>query len=160
MLLTLEVLTVVLAVVALVPALAHALELPGKLRLGKEQYLAVQPIYYPGFTFAGIAEPLSILAALVLLVTIPGTAQFWLVAGALAALAGMHAIFWMITQPVNKYWLRQTELSKPAKRFFGSDSAGAPPDWISLRDRWEYSHVSRAVAAMLALLLLVIAVAL
>jgi hypothetical protein len=37
-------------------SLAHALEVPGKLRLNKEQYLAVQTIYYPGFTLGGIAE--------------------------------------------------------------------------------------------------------
>ena len=49
----LQVLTVILVVVALVPALAHALEWPGKMRLTKEAYVAVQPIYYPGFTIAG-----------------------------------------------------------------------------------------------------------
>jgi hypothetical protein len=42
-----------LAAVTMALSLAHALELPGKLRLGKEQYLAVQPIYYPGFTIGG-----------------------------------------------------------------------------------------------------------
>jgi hypothetical protein len=31
-------------------SLAHTLELPGKRRLNREQYLAVQTIYYPGFT--------------------------------------------------------------------------------------------------------------
>ena len=38
-------------------ALAHALERPGKMRLSKE--LAIQPIYYPGFTFGGTAEPME-----------------------------------------------------------------------------------------------------
>ena len=45
----LQVLTVMLAAVTMALSLAHALEFPGKLRLKKEQYLAVQPIYYPGF---------------------------------------------------------------------------------------------------------------
>jgi hypothetical protein len=36
--------------------LAHALEWPGKLRLSREHYLAVQPIYYPGFTYSGFAR--------------------------------------------------------------------------------------------------------
>ncbi len=40
-------------------SLAHALEWPGKMRLTREQYLAVQPIYYPGFTYAGICEPVG-----------------------------------------------------------------------------------------------------
>jgi hypothetical protein len=60
----LEVLAVILAAVTMSLALAHALELPGKLRLSKEHYLAVQAIYYPGFTIAGIAEVGSIIAAL------------------------------------------------------------------------------------------------
>jgi hypothetical protein len=53
----LYILSLILAVCALVPALAHALELPGKLRLAKDAYFAVQPIYYPGFTIVGVAGP-------------------------------------------------------------------------------------------------------
>jgi hypothetical protein len=83
----LQVLTVMLAAVTMTLSLAHALELPGKLRLDTEQYLAVQPIYYPGFTIGGIAEPAVILATLALLILTPaGTEEFWLVAAALAAL--------------------------------------------------------------------------
>jgi len=48
----LQVLTVLLASIGMAMALAHALELPGKLRLDKETYLAIQPINYPGFTVA------------------------------------------------------------------------------------------------------------
>jgi hypothetical protein len=52
-----EIVTVVLVAVAMALALAHALELPAKMRLSKETYLAVQPIYYPGFTIGrGIGE--------------------------------------------------------------------------------------------------------
>lgn len=40
MFLTLQILAVVLVSVAMALALAHALELPGKLRLSKEAYLA------------------------------------------------------------------------------------------------------------------------
>ena len=46
-------------------ALAHALELPGKLRLGKEEYCAVQTIDYSGFTIAGAAEIGSTIRSLV-----------------------------------------------------------------------------------------------
>jgi len=53
-------------------ALAHALELPGKMRLSKEAYLAVQPIYYPGFTIGGsIGEAGGMLALLGLLAFTP-----------------------------------------------------------------------------------------
>ena len=49
----LQVAALALVAVALTGTLAHALELPGKLRLGREDYLTVQGIYYPGFTRAG-----------------------------------------------------------------------------------------------------------
>jgi hypothetical protein len=75
-----------LVVLTVATSLAHALELPGKMRLSREQYLAVQAIYYPGFTYAGLAEPLSIVALAVLLLLSHGlAASFWLVALALAA---------------------------------------------------------------------------
>jgi hypothetical protein len=57
----LQVLTVILVAVAFALSLAHALELPGKMRLDKETYYAVQPIYYPGFTIGGISEPVGII---------------------------------------------------------------------------------------------------
>jgi hypothetical protein len=67
MLLTLRVATVFLVSVAMALCLAHALELPGKLRLDKQAYLTVQPIYYPGFTVGGLSEILGILATVALL---------------------------------------------------------------------------------------------
>lgn len=47
---SLQVLTVILVTVAmeLALALAHALDLPGKMRLDKETYYAMQPIYFQG----------------------------------------------------------------------------------------------------------------
>ena len=75
----LQVLTLILVVLAMVPALAHALELPGKLRLTKDAYFAVQPIYYPGFTIAGIGEPVAIISTIILLVLTPlGSVDLWL----------------------------------------------------------------------------------
>jgi hypothetical protein len=49
----LQILTAILIAVAMARALAHALEFPGKMRLTKETYFAMQPIYYPGFTIGG-----------------------------------------------------------------------------------------------------------
>jgi len=157
----LEIVTIMLAAVSMSLALAHALELPGKLRLNKEQYLAVQAIYYPGFTLGGIAEPASIVAAFILLILTPSNSvQFWLVAGALTALAAVQVIFWTMTQPVNKYWLPNTELSRTASRFFETRTAAQASDWTEMRDRWERSHVFRAIAAALGLFLVTAAVAL
>lgn len=161
----LQVITVVLVASTMGLALAHALEWPGKMRLDKAQYLAVQPIYYPGFTIGGgAAEVGGMVATLALLLTTArGTVQFWLVTAAFVALLLVHAIFWVMTQPVNKVWLRQTQLSPSAERFFATHTPAddlIARDWTVLRDRWERSHALRAIAAMLALILLVIAVAL
>ncbi|MGZ2468905.1 hypothetical protein [Sinorhizobium medicae] len=77
MLVTVEIITIVLVAIATALALAHALEWPGKLRLPKDQYLAIQAIYYPGFTIGGVAEPLSLLFTAALLVLMPrGTPAF------------------------------------------------------------------------------------
>lgn len=161
MYMTLEILAIMLAAVTMSLALAHALELPGKLRLSKEQYLVVQAIYYPGFTLGGIAEVGSILAALVLLILTPsGSLKFWLLAGALAALVAVQVIFWLQTQPANRFWLQNTQLSRVATRFFETRSAAPSGDWSMMRDRWERSHVFRAIAALLGLCLLTSAVAL
>jgi hypothetical protein len=76
MFLTLQVLSVCLMAVAMSLALAHALELPGKMRLDREAYLATQPIYYPGFTVgAGIGEGGGVVATLILLLLTPRASQ-------------------------------------------------------------------------------------
>jgi hypothetical protein len=156
----LQILAIMLAAVTMGLALAHALELPGKLRLDREHYLATQTIYYPGFTLGGLAEVGSILAVGALLVmTATGSVQFWLMAGALAALIAVQAIFWLLTQPVNRYWLQTTQLSPAATRFFRAGDAAPQGEWTAMRDRWERSHVLRAIAAVLALTLLTSAVA-
>ena len=74
MLSILQVLDVVLVAVAMALAVAYALELPSRILPGRETYRAVQPIYYPGFTIAGNAEPLAIISTIVLLfVTLLGS---------------------------------------------------------------------------------------
>ncbi|MGQ0655358.1 MAG: anthrone oxygenase family protein [Betaproteobacteria bacterium] len=149
----LQILALNLAALAMVPALAHALELPGKKRLAKDEYFAVQTIYYPGFTIAGMSEPLAMLATAALLLFTPGGGlDFWLTLLALAGLIGMQAVYWLVTHPVNKFWLQGESLSGIGSGFFSFASAGGPErkdearptDWMDLRDRWEHSHVARA----------------
>ena len=50
----LQVASIVLAAIGMGLSLAHALEYPGKRRLDRDTYLAVQAIYYPGFTIGGV----------------------------------------------------------------------------------------------------------
>ncbi|MDB5814874.1 MAG: hypothetical protein JWN23_1991 [Rhodocyclales bacterium] len=163
----LQILTFFLVVLAMVPAAAHALELPGKLRLTKDAYIAVQPIYYPGFTIVGMAEPAAIISAIVLLVLMPwGGADCWLTVLALFGLVSMHAVYWLFTHPVNNFWLQSENLGRVGSGFFAWGSAGkrshqSEPhslDWTQLRNRWEYSHVARAGLAALSFTALVIVI--
>lgn len=154
----LQMATLIVLVVAMVPALAHALELPGKLRLAREAYFTVQPIYYPGFTFAGFAEPLALLCTGALLFLTPrGSADFWLAATAFGGLAAMHAVYWVVTHPINKFWLRDEKLGPAGTGFFALGSGTQAADWRAMRDRWEYSHVARAALSFVSLLALALA---
>lgn len=155
---TLKLVSLFLVVLTVTTSVAHALELPGKMRLSREQYLAVQPIYFPGFTIAGGAEPLSIVALIALLaLTQRATLAFWLIASALVAASLTHLLYWFLTAPVNKVWLRNETLPETAQRFFGTDGNEKEIDWTTLRDRWERSHLYRAITSVVALVLLAVA---
>lgn len=159
----LQAITVISVSMAIALPLAHALEWPGKMRLLREQYIAVQSIYYPGFTYAAFSEPVSLLLLLILLIWWPtGTAEFWLIAAAFFALLVMHGTYWILTHPINKFWLEDFKLTGFGRRFFAfgipKQTNAAKPDWIYLRDRWEFSHVIRAALGMTSFVLLVIAV--
>lgn len=155
-----QVVCVILVAIAMALTLAHTLELPGKMRLGKEAYFSVQQIYYPGFTIGGVAEPLGIIALLALLVFIPppGT-RFWWTVAAFVSLVAMHLVYWFVTHPVNSFWTKDIQLTGFGATFF---SLFAPEissgEWTKLRDVWEYSHVARAALGMLSLIFLTIAV--
>jgi len=168
MFLILQVATVFLVAVAMSLALAHALELPGKMRLDKDTYLAVQGIYYPGFTYGGLGEGLGMLATLVLILLTPANSPpFWWTLTAFIALLAMHAVYWLLTHPVNKYWLKDTRLQGLGGEFLGLDpmkkgtaTEAGSEGWKKLRDKWEYSHVLRAVLAAIALISLIVATSL
>jgi hypothetical protein len=153
----------ILVAIAMALSLAHALEFPGKKRLDKETYVAVQAIYYPGFTIGGLSEPLAILAVLVSLFVIPArTTIFWLTLAAFVALILMHVTYWVMTHPVNKFWLAGENLSRFSTGFFsfGTGTSREQPEWSALRDRWEYSHILRAAFSAIAFVLLTIGLAL
>jgi hypothetical protein len=163
--LALEIAVVLLVAVAMTTTLAHALELPGKLRLPRETYLAVQQIYYPGFTIAGFGEVAALLATLSLALIFYGEGvRFWLTLGAFLAVLAMHVAYWLVTHPVNGFWLKDFELKGAGAAFFSADplrrGAAAEQDWTALRDRWEWSHVLRAALSVVALILLAAAIAL
>jgi len=155
----LQVITVFLVAIAMGLSLAHALEYPGKMRLSREHYLATQTIYYPGFTIGGVFEALGVLAALALVLVMPqGSTPFWWSLAGFLALTVMHAVFWIITQPVNRYWASNLKLSTAGQRFFGASESLRTDDWERLRNRWEYSHIVRSVFAAIGLICVTIAI--
>jgi hypothetical protein len=164
--LSLQVLTVMLVAVVMGLALAHALEFPGKKRLGRQEYLTTQAIYYPGFTIGGgIGEVLGIVATLLLVILTPrDNPAFWWTVIAFIAVALTHIIFWVVTQPVNRFWVSQLKLPNVAQRFFSVEERDRQgkrlqDKWEALRNKWEYSHIARAVFAAIGLVSLTIAVA-
>jgi hypothetical protein len=158
-----QILSILLVGIALAPAFAHAFEFPGKKRLERSAYVTVQSIYYPGFTLLGISEPSGLIAVLILLfLTSPSTASFWLIVIALIGLAGMQMIYWVFTHPTNKFWLQTsgTDMSNLGNSFFalGPRSSRTAKDWEKLRNRWEYSHIARAGLAFLSFFSLVLTI--
>ena len=124
-------------------ALAHALELPGKIGLPREDYFVVQGIY-AGWNRLGflLAVELAGMLAVALLyrrqrrVLVPALA-------AIACLVAAQAVFWVFTFPANQAtanWTLQ------------------PDAWETLRRQWEYSHLAGAVLQTLAMASLIVAV--
>jgi hypothetical protein len=98
--------------------------------------------------------------ALLLWSTPLGTVAFWLALGALLGVLAMQAVYWIAIHPINKFWLQGKSLSAAGSRFFSfdptnrkQDRSRQPYDWNRLRDRWELSHVVRAVLALVSLVL-------
>jgi hypothetical protein len=84
--------------------------------------------------------------------------------GAALSVAAMHASYWLLTHPVNSFWLKSVEMKRAGTSFFAAGPLQRTDrdqiDWRVMRDRWELSHLVRAVFGGLGLVLLVTAVAL
>jgi hypothetical protein len=131
--------SLLLATLAMMPAAAHLLELPNKIKLSGKEYLTVQRLYR-GWALAGIVVAAALLSTLVLLFML----RDWPTAFALAwiaflSIAGTQIVFWTFTYPVNRMTANWTFL---------------PGDWRELRKRWEYSHAASALLNLIALLAL------
>jgi hypothetical protein len=137
------ILCVVLVAMKFGTSLAHVAELPGKLRLDETTYRAVQAIYYPGFTLVGLIGEIGGMIALaaLLYMTTYGTARFWWTAAALGLLVAGHATYWLMTHPVNNFWVKDVATSGPGATFFSMFGGPRTGDWRELRNVWELSHV-------------------
>ena len=130
------------AALAMVPSMAHLMELPNKINLPGEVYLRVQQIYR-GWALLGFVVAAALLSTLVLTLWVrdqPGV--FALTLSAFLCLVGTQVVFWLFTFPSNRATLNWTVL---------------PANWLELRKRWEYSHAASAVLNLAALILLIAA---
>jgi len=121
---------------ALGAALAHALELPNKIRFSRDQYLIVQQIYrgWNQLAYLLLVEFLSMIALAVM--SWRDRYVFWSVVFAILCLLSAQAVFWVFTYPANEATNNWT---------------AARSDWEALRAQWEYSHAVGAFFQVLAM---------
>jgi hypothetical protein len=132
----------ILAILALLPLLAHVLELPNKLALDGGLWLAVQQHLYRGWgPFLGGPAEIGALvtAAALLFVRRSNSRTRRLTAIATAAYGAMIVAFFLFNAPVNQ-----------AVR--GWTSTTLPSDWPAYRLRWETGHALAALLAVIGLI--------
>src|SRR5690606_34359719 len=128
---------------ALGGALAHALELPNKIGMSREDYFIAQQLYagWNRLAFLLAIQAAGMLALIVIYWREPAVLRPVVVA--LACLAAAQAVFWIWTFPANvatDNWTTQ------------------PENWAELRVQWEYSHLAGAVFQIGAMAALVVGV--
>jgi hypothetical protein len=128
---------------ALVPAAAHAMELPNKIRLAKEEYFVAQKLYR-GWELVAPIVILALVSTAMLFGQARAADPRPEVASMIAfiCVAATQVVFWVFTFPVNRATQNWTQ---------------APTDWERLRRRWEYSHATSAVLNLVAFVATVLA---
>jgi hypothetical protein len=131
---------VMLTATAFAAALAHLMELPGKMAYDARLYVSLHRTLYPTFgQTAGWAEGLALFCVIGLAWRVRKRgAAFSLTVAAVVCQATAMAVFWVYVHPANV-----TMSSWPL------DSI--PLEWTDWRDQWEYAHASRAVLFTVAL---------
>ncbi|MFC7399064.1 DUF1772 domain-containing protein [Chelatococcus sp. GCM10030263] len=126
---------------ALGGALAHALEMPNKIGMSRDQYFVVQQAYR-GWSLLGflLLIELGSMIAIAALSSEPWVR--WPTVAAIAFLVGAQALFWIYTYPANVATQNWTVV---------------PDNWEILRRQWEYSHAAGAGFQTLAMSSLIIA---
>ena len=126
------------------------------------RFLTVLSFYYPGFTFGGLfGEFGGMIALSVLLYLTPAaTSRFWWTAGALLLMLAAHTVYWLMTHPINNFWVKDVATSGAGSAFFSTFANTQTGDWTELRDTWERSHAVRACLHVLALIAIAMATSL
>jgi hypothetical protein len=123
-------------------ALAHALELPNKLSLSRENYFIVQDIYRGWWQLAFVLL-IEIVAMITLLVLSRRQRRvFGFVLVALLGVVAAQIVFWIWTYPANAATQNWTVI---------------PENWEMLRRQWEFSHLAGAGFQFVAFCALILA---
>src|SRR5215467_6945330 len=128
---------------ALGAALAHALELPNKINLAKDEYFVVQKAYR-GWNQLGYLlaiELVAMVAVAALSRHEPRVLRPTIIA--IVCLVAAQVLFWIFTYPANVATDNWTAI---------------PAQWEDVRARWEYSHLAGAAFQVLAMSALIVAV--
>jgi hypothetical protein len=128
---------------ALVPGTAHAMELPNKIHLPRQEYLVAQKLYRGWQRVAPIVI-LALLCTALLVGQLRGAGRAPEAASLVAfvCIAATQLVFWIFTYPVNKATRNWTL---------------APDHWEALRRRWEYSHAASALLNLFAFVAAILA---
>lgn len=129
--------SILLFALALIPGGAHLLELAHKMKLDRDAYMIVQQIYQ-GWDLMGIVLIAALIAGIALaFMSRRQRAPFRFATGGSMLLLAALVVFFAWTFPVNADthdWTIATE------------------DWMALRRQWEYSHAVAAALVFAALL--------
>jgi len=134
---TIYFLSLVFVSLALVPTMAHLLELPNKMHFSREEYQIAQQIYR-GWALLAIVVFGALLSTLALTITLRHDRKAFIFALiAFLCIVGTQIIFWTYTFPTNQITNNWTVL---------------PENWLALRRQWEYSHAASALLNLLAVI--------
>jgi hypothetical protein len=140
-------LTILLTAIAFGAALAHLMELPGKMTYDSHLYVLLHRTLYPTFgQTAGWAEGIALISVLGLAWRVRNRgAAFPVTLAAAAFQVTAMAVFLVFVHPANV-------------TMFAWPLDAIPPEWTDWRDQWEYAHGARAVLQFGALAALVFSV--
>jgi hypothetical protein len=119
---------------------AHLLEAYNKMRLPKDEYLVVQQIYR-GWALLGIIVFIALISTFLLTIQTRHQPHFVLNLLSCVCILASLIVFFTLIFPVNQQTKNWEML---------------PDNWLQLRNRWEFSHITNTILYFIALLMLII----
>jgi undecaprenyl pyrophosphate phosphatase UppP len=136
----LQMTSIISVIIAFGSGFAHLLEAYNKMRLSKDEYLVVQQIYR-GWSLLGIVVCIALISTLLLVIQTRHQPYFKLNLLSCVCMLATLIIFFVFIFPVNQQTKNWEVL---------------PDNWLQLRNRWEFSHVTNAILYFTGLLMLII----